>query len=177
MSLTAFACLLCLPAGLLGGCATSRPGTGDISFRLLWQGTADLDLHVEGPHGRHVGTHMNWVGVTDPAERNRQFAEYMRLDEELSHLPKGILDIDCNADPERMCKQPIENIFWPKGTAPRGVYQVWVHHFQNVEGRNQPGDGAVDYRLEIRRGETVIKKVPGTVEPEAPTSERIEVEY
>lgn len=168
MSLTALACLFCL----LAGCATTRPGTGDISFRLLWQGTADLDLHAEDPHGRHVGTHMNWVGVTDLEARNRQFGEYQRLDEELSHLPKGILDIDCNADPERMCKQPIENIFWPTGTAPRGAYKVWIHHFQNVTG-----DGSVDYTLEIRRGETVVRTVRGTAEPETPTSDRIEIEY
>lgn len=177
MSLTALACLLCLAVGLLGGCATTRPGTGDISFRLLWQGTADLDLHAEDPHGRHVGTHMNWVGVTDMEARNRQFVEYQRLDEELSHLPRGVLDIDCNADPERMCKQPIENMFWPTGTAPRGVYEVWIHHFQNVAGQNVTGDGSVDYTLEIRRGETVVRTVRGTVEPEAPTSDRFEIEY
>lgn len=169
---------LCLLSGsLLIGCTTTKPGTGDISFRLLWDGTADLDLHAEDPFGRHVGTHMNYVGVTDPEARSRQFAEYQRLDEELSHLPHGVLDIDCNADPERMCKRPIENMFWPKGTAPRGIYQVWVHHFQNVTG-----DGAVNYELEIRRGERVMQTIrgtvgPGTVGSEVPTSERVMVEY
>lgn len=168
MSLASPALLLCL----LAGCATTRPGTGDISFRLLWEGTADLDLHAEDPHGRHVGTHMNWVGVTDFDARNRQLAEYLRREDELAHVPKGILDIDCNADPERMCKRPIENIFWSTGTAPRGRYQVWVHHFQNVTG-----DGAVEYALEIRRGEAVVRTVRGAVEPESPTSDRISVDY
>lgn len=160
---------------LFAGCATTRPGTGDISFRLLWDGSADLDLHAEDPYGRHVGTHMNYVGMVDQAAidaRNRQFVEYKRLDEELSDQPKGILDVDCNADTERMCKSPIENIFWPKGTAPRGSYEIWVHHFQNVMG-----DGEVPYTLEIRRGERVVRTVRGTVEPDVPTSERITVDY
>jgi len=75
MSLLASVILL----GLLNGCATTRPGTGDISFRLLWDGTADLDLHAEDPHGRHVGTHMNNVGVTDQ-EALARFHRLTRLE-------------------------------------------------------------------------------------------------
>ncbi|MDA8020996.1 MAG: hypothetical protein MPN21_26460 [Thermoanaerobaculia bacterium] len=157
---------------LLSGCASTRPGTGDLSFRLLWDGSADLDLHAEDPHGRHVGTQMSFASAQDAAALRRQLAEYTRLENELDHVPKGILDVDCNADPERMCKRPIENIFWPTGTAPRGTYEVWVHHFQNVTG-----DDGVPYFLEIRRGERVVQTIRGTVAEDDPTSERISVDY
>ncbi|MCP4658831.1 MAG: hypothetical protein GY856_25755, partial [bacterium] len=43
-----------LAAILLASCATMKPGIGDIAFRLRWQGSADLDLHVEDPDGGHV---------------------------------------------------------------------------------------------------------------------------
>ena len=63
-----------------------EPGTGDIAFRLLWQGNSDLDLYV-----------------TDPAGSCVFFAK-----------PKSesgaILDIDCNGGSDKMCEQPIENV-------------------------------------------------------------------
>lgn len=163
--------LLAVVLFLTTGCATTRPGTGDISFRLLWDGSADLDLHVTDPVGRHVGTEMSIAGGSYE-EIVQRIAEFRRLEEEHGAVPKGVLDIDCNADPERMCKRPIENVFWPAGTAPRGEYEVWVQHFQNVTG-----DGAVPFVLEIRRGERVVQTVRGTVDRDDPTSETVSVVF
>ena len=38
------------------GCASAdvRPGTGDLSFRLTWTGSADLDLYVRSPLGEQI---------------------------------------------------------------------------------------------------------------------------
>lgn len=162
---------LLLAVSLSSGCATVKPGTGDISFRLRWDGGADLDLHVVDPVGRHIGIDL-FTGPTDQAAVAEAIAERMRLEEETQAIPKGILDIDCNADPERMCKRPIENIFWPHGTAPRGDYEVWVYHFQHIQG-----DGAVPFALEVRRGERVVERVEGTVSPQAQKSETVTVAY
>lgn len=163
-------CVLFILVLLATACATTKPGTGDISFRLRWDGSADLDLHVTDPAGRHIGTEMR-IGAVDLEDARRQAEEQLRLREASADVPEGILDIDCNADPERMCKRPIENIFWPTGTAPRGTYTVWVHHFQNVTG-----DGPVPFTLEIRRGERVVRTIRGTVDRDAPTSEKTVVD-
>jgi hypothetical protein len=92
-------------------CASSpvpEAGTGDVSFRVVWEGISDLDLHVTDPDGEH-----------------------------LSHLRRGsgsggMLDVDCNGD--RICDAPIENIFWPLGAAPPGRYRFWVRVHRVQEG-------------------------------------------
>ena len=38
----------------------------------------------------------------------------------------GQLDIDCVCS---NCTSPIENIFWPTGTAPHGSFRYWVDVF------------------------------------------------
>ncbi|MEM8964402.1 MAG: hypothetical protein AAGD38_23150, partial [Acidobacteriota bacterium] len=143
----------------LGGCATTLdPGTGDVSFRLRWDGTADLDLHIVDPLGRHVGIEQAGPGSDYEAhlDQVRIWREAATAHED---VPVGILDIDCNADPTRVCERPIENVFWPTGTAPDGEYEVWVNHFQNVFG-----DESVAYELEIRRGDRVVERHRGEVD-------------
>lgn len=41
---------------LLGACASAgvRPGTGNLTFRLTWDGRADLDLYVLSPLGERI---------------------------------------------------------------------------------------------------------------------------
>jgi hypothetical protein len=97
---------------LSSACASSRLpelGTGDVSFRLVWQGLSDLDLHVVGPDGGHLSHAVR------------------------SSPSGGTLDVDCNADV--ICAAPVENVFWPLGVAPAGRYVAWarVHRFQEGE--------------------------------------------
>lgn len=100
--------LAALLALATAGCASLRttpePGTGDVAFRLRWEGPADLDLHVLDPAG-------------DPVDFIRR-----------SSPSGGVLDIDCNA--HQRCADPIENVFWPVGAAPDGTYEVWVQLFR-----------------------------------------------
>lgn len=85
--------------------STARLGTGDISFRLLWSGSADLDLHVQSPLGEEISVDHRTA-------------------------PSGaVLDRDCNATPETMCDQPVENVCWATGRAPEGRYEVSVQLF------------------------------------------------
>ncbi|MDY7096434.1 MAG: hypothetical protein SX243_25975 [Acidobacteriota bacterium] len=94
-------------AGLTGCASTApqpgtvRPGTGDLAFRLLWSGSADLDLYVVSA----LGEPIDYVRRTAPSQ--------------------GTLDVDCNVGESR-CPEPMENIFWPRNTAPPGDYRVWI---------------------------------------------------
>jgi len=135
-----------------GACASAgpRPGVGDISFRLAWEGEADLDLYVISPLGERI--------------------DFLHREVESG----GRLDIDCNVTvsepapaagglvtvvPRKVrCPQPLENVYWPEGAAPPGSYRVQVVLAD--------GDGALDsdrYRLEVRLGRAVAWSDEGSV--------------
>jgi len=122
--LVSLACLLPL---LAAGCsATRRAGTGDVAFRLVWDGTSDLDLLVEDPGG----TCIFWGRRESPL--------------------RGVLDVDCNAGTQRVCDHPIENVFWPTGVAPTGTYRVWVRAHALL-----PAEAPLAYQLQVLHGTTV----------------------
>lgn len=83
---------------------TMDQGYGDIQINLTWNNNADLDLHVIDPNGEEI---------------------YWKHKNSVSG---GILDRD-DIDGEGP-----ENIFWPSGEAPNGIYKVYVsHYFQSSE--------------------------------------------
>lgn len=156
-----------LLALLLVGCASAppRPGTGDLSFTLRWDGTADLDLHVEDPLGRRTSA----LSAYSPPEEDVLPADLkdgeLLVSSETSQ--SGILDIDCNAAPDRLCERPLENVFWPSGTAPLGDYELWVLLFQRLR------DGSsVPFVIEVRRGERVVHTFSGKLDDERRESKR-----
>jgi hypothetical protein len=77
-------------------------GTGDVQVTLLWTAAADLDLRVEDPTGASVG----WQNPTSGTG--------------------GRLDRDANRGCGSIVPEPVENVFWPEGEAPRGDYTVTV---------------------------------------------------
>src|SRR5262245_18611683 len=100
----------------LAGCATLKPQTGDVSFRLLWSGKADLDLHVLDPGGGHVGLPFLQAAALDRERYAAVIAQWQASPSgSLDGKTAGVLDIDCNADAARFCREPMENIFWPVG--------------------------------------------------------------
>ena len=119
---------LALAAILGSGCASApTAGTGDVAFRLLWEGGSDLDLHVFDPYGEHL-----FYGHREAASGGR-------------------LDIDCNAGTGRLCPRPIENVFWSPGEAPEGEYRFWVRAYAMI-----PAEVPVEARLLVLEGETVV---------------------
>ena len=140
LAATSLACSAHAPVG-------TQPQTGDLSFRLLWEGDADLDLHVFEPGGRHVGFMQPRV-----SEVGLSLDEVMELARNPSE--SGVLDIDCNASPHEICPAPIENVFWPVGAALPGEYRVWVQLFR-ASSDGQP----VSYRLEVREGRRVRRVI------------------
>ena len=102
------------------GGSTGQPGTGDIAFRLSWSTGADLDLYVQEPNG-------NVIYYGNP-----------------SSSTGGRLDVDSNSSCANLRSNPIENVYWPTGRAPRGTYRFWVQHF---------GCGAASsFTLQVLRG-------------------------
>ena len=77
----------------------------DVDFRatLIWNDTNDLDLHVFTPNGSHI-----YFGD--------KFGQ------------GGELDVDRNVSGET--REPVENVRWELGAAPRGEYQVAVNLFK-----------------------------------------------
>jgi len=120
-------------AVLSTGCASMpRPGTGDIAFRLYWQGEEDLDLHVQEPSGTAI---------------------YFQLRKAESG---GELDVDCNSAPDRICRSPVENVFWPVGKAADGDYTYWVEVFEHPNAQPQ-----IPFTLQVLRGQKVVHTETG----------------
>jgi hypothetical protein len=109
--------------------ATPTLGTGDVAFRLTWQGTADLDLHVIDPSGVEI---------------------YYR---NTSSPTGGRLDHDDLCDPT--AHGGPENIFWPTGQAPHGQYTVKVNYYSTCDDEGPQAftvyilvDGSVKWSME-----------------------------
>ena len=81
----------------------------------------------------------------------------------------GILDIDCNASPEEICKRPIENVYWPEGEAPDGVCRYSAVLFNSSEAPK-----SVEFRLQALVGKTVVHEESGRLTPNGRESETFE---
>lgn len=113
--------------------ANRRAGTGDVAFRLVWDGVSDLDLFVEDPAGGCI-----------------YFAHP-------SSDAGGILDVDCNAATQ--CAHPIENVYWPAGSAPAGTYTYWIYA-NSLLGSEAP----LPFEVQVLRGPAVVWRHKGTIQ-------------
>lgn len=108
-------------------------GTGDVQVTLRWDNEADVDLHVVDPEGSEI-----WYGNSIASSG-------------------GQLDVDANAgcgnDPA------VENIFWERGEAPAGRYEVAVEYY-GICG----GSGPVNYEVVVTVDGEVIAVIPGRLE-------------
>jgi hypothetical protein len=80
--------------------------TGAIQISLLWNNYNDLDLHVRCPSNERIF--------------------YSRRQSRCG----GELDVDMNVGPNES-REPVENVYWPVGRAPRGRFEVAVQLFRN----------------------------------------------
>lgn len=90
--------------------------TGDVQISLAWNNIDDIDLHVQFTPGNGLVDNINWV--------NR-----------VGRMSNGMLDIDMNAHSTTTSTTPVENVFWPPGSSPQGVFTVYVHFFRSWSGK------------------------------------------
>ena len=86
--------------------------TGDIQISLSWNNHNDLDLHCFDPQGEQI-----WYS-------HKQ-----------SEKTGGVLDVDRNAS-EPFTSTPVENIYWPTGQAPPGIYRLYLVHYAEHSGHS-----------------------------------------
>jgi hypothetical protein len=87
---------------------------GDLQFSLFWRNFNDLDLHC-----------------IDPANEEIYFQN------KISSRTGGELDVDQNAHAPYNTT-PVENIFWPLGGAPSGLYRIYVVFYAERLGGGTP---------------------------------------
>jgi hypothetical protein len=87
---------------------------GDLQFSLFWKNINDLDLHC-----------------FDPASEEIYFQHPLSLGTE------GRLDVDANAHGPYTVN-PVENIYWPLGAAPAGLYRIYVVFYSERVGGGTP---------------------------------------
>ncbi len=109
-------------------------GTGDVQVTLRWSAPVDLDLHV-----------------IDPAQQEIWY-------QSPTSSTGGILDVDANGNCGNMVASPVENIYWPYGSAPSGGYQVQVVYYMTCGYA-----GPVDYEVTVKQNNQVIDVLTGTV--------------
>jgi GYF domain 2 len=96
--------------------------SGDVQISLLWNNVNDLDLHCIDPRGEEI-----FYDHTHSASG-------------------GQLDVDANGGGP-MTATPVENIFWPKGKAPKGKYQVYLVYYAK-----QSAVDATKYKINVLSG-------------------------
>ena len=81
--------------------------TGDIQISIAWDNVNDIDVGVmiQNNTGMARINYQNRIGPN-----------------------MGMLDIDMNVLPHT--NRAVENIFWPKGSAPSAKYVIYIHHYK-----------------------------------------------
>ncbi|QJW96775.1 hypothetical protein [Frigoriglobus tundricola] len=100
--------------------------SGDVQISLIWYDTNDLDLHCVDPDG---------------------FEIFWKPDHRRSRSG-GELDVDRNAGCQDPIAEPVENIYWAKGTAPSGTYSVYLNFYQQCPR----GPTESDYKINVLHG-------------------------
>lgn len=109
-------------------------GTGDVQVTLLWTDGVDLDLRVTDPTGAWV-SYQNRTSSTG-----------------------GQLDRDANRSCGGIVADPVENVFWPEGEAPRGGYAVTVTLYSTCSL-----EGPFPFTVVVKAGGRVVLQEARTI--------------
>lgn len=88
--------------------------TGEVQISLMWNTCDDIDLHVMYYQNHGVTENINWQN-------------------KIGRISGGILDVDMNAQGP-INSVGVENIFWPYGSSPRGLFVVGVQFYHSWTG-------------------------------------------
>jgi hypothetical protein len=103
----------------LNGNCVLNGGSGPVQVTLRWNTPEDVDLHVDEP--------LPTGGVCEI-----YYGDPNRTGDPSSCGAVGSLDLDSNAG----CgidNVDIENVIYPPGTAPHGLYNVRIDYYENCE--------------------------------------------
>ncbi len=114
------------PSDFLDRLKAAGAKSGDVQISLIWFDTNDLDLHCVDPDGSEIFWKPNH-------RRSRSGGE---------------LDVDRNAGCRDPIVEPVENIYWAKGTAPMGTYSVYLNFYQQCPR----GPSESDYKINVLHG-------------------------
>ncbi|MCK5804825.1 MAG: hypothetical protein KAI66_18450, partial [Lentisphaeria bacterium] len=104
-------------------------GTGDLSFRMHWKpARGDLDLHVMDPKGHRISHEKRTCACGGKMDR----------DDTTSGGP--------------------ENVFWPKGRAPKGEYKFHVEYYAGTGDKQLVVEVRVKGRVVKTQTDTLKKK-------------------
>jgi len=87
-----------------------RARSGEYQVSLIWDGPADLDLHIRCAGDGHI------------------------FFERTQGCFGGVLDVDMNAQGSRSSGTPVENVVW-SAKPPAGTYRVQVHYYDYDDRR------------------------------------------
>lgn len=107
---------------------------GELTVTLLWNSTDDLDLHIICPTRAHIFyKHRSACG--------------------------GTLDVDMNARNRwtgnadgRVSRTPVENVYWGRGSAPKGRFRITVDLFREA---GAPGGVRRPFKVKVQKGDKV----------------------
>ncbi|KAB1157960.1 S8 family serine peptidase [Flavobacterium luteum] len=102
---------------------SKKPSSGDVQITLNWNNYNDLDLYCIDPTDERVWCDNKVVSSG------------------------GQLDVDMNVNYPGSIT-PIENIFWPKGKAPNGIYKIYLINYKNHE----PYIYSTPYTINVKYG-------------------------
>lgn len=100
------------------------PHTGDVQILLSWSNYNDLDISCIDPYGQRIW--FNHPSVPSGGE----------------------LDVDMNAN-YPYSQNPIENIYWPTGGAPKGHYTVILNYY----ARHDENTLETPYVIKVKYGD------------------------
>lgn len=103
-------------SGISQRLAAAGAKTGDIQISIAWDTVDDIDLHVVVNMNGKIDT-INWVNRFGSSG--------------------GMLDVDMNANNPPLINKPVENVFWPHKSYPKGTFMIGVHFFRSWTGNRQ----------------------------------------
>lgn len=92
--------------------------TGDITISIAWDTIDDIDLHAHYVPGNGLVDNINWTN-------------------KIGKLSAGMLDVDMNANYGEIVRFPVENVFWPIGSSPKGSFAIYIHFYRSWSGNNR----------------------------------------
>lgn len=104
--------------------------TGDVQISIAWNTIDDIDLHMT-VSTRGLFENINWV-------------------HRIGQLTQGVLDVDMNAHNAQLIPNPVENVFWQKGSSPTGIFNVYIHYY-----RSWSGNRTVPVVIRVKNGENI----------------------